>query len=95
MQAYGRSPSDIPFIQTIKPYLDKEKDIKETAVSLTDSTSSFNTAVACTNDQLMRSASTVFGSWATSFINTTEDKLQLISTQLQDMCNEGDYLISL
>ena len=95
MQAYGRRPSDIPFIQTIKPYLDKEKDIKETAVSLTDSISSFNTAVACTNDQLMRSASTVFGSWATSFINTTEDKLQLISMKLQEMCNEGDYLISL
>ena len=37
----------------------------------------------------MRSAFTVFDSWATSFVNSTEDKLQLISTQLQDMCNGG------
>jgi len=82
-------PRSIPFIQSIKPHLDEEKEIKETANSLMEITSSFTEAVACTNDQLMRSASTVFNSWATSFINTTEEKLQLISTQLQEICNEG------
>jgi len=82
-------PSSVPFIQSIKPYLDKEKELQETAASLEESTSSLTEAVACNNDQLIRSASTIFDSWATSFINTTEDKLQLIPTQLQDMCNEG------
>lgn len=83
------SPSSIPFIQSIKPYLDDEEELKETVASLEQSTSSLTKAVACTNDQLMRSAFAVFDSWATSYINSTEDKLQLISTRLQDLCNEG------
>ena len=82
-------PRSIPFIQGIKPYLDEEKELKETAASLIDSASSFTKAVTCTNDQMMRSTSTVFDSWATSFINTTEDKVNLISMKLQDMCNKG------
>jgi len=82
-------PSSNPFIQSIKPHLDEEKELKETVASLKESTSSLTKAVTCTNDQLMRSAFTVFDSWATSYINSTEDKLQLISTRLQDLCNEG------
>ena len=85
----GHSSSSIPFIQSIKPYLDEEKELKETAASLKESIPSLTEAVSCTEDELMRSAFTVFDSWATSFINSTEEKLQLISTQLQDMCNEG------
>jgi len=88
-QLNARPPSDVPFIKSIKPYLDEEKELKENIASLEESKSSLTEAVTCTNDQLMRSAFTVFDSWATSFIKTTEDKLQLISTQLQDMCNEG------
>ena len=86
---YPSPPRSIPFIQSIKPFLDEEKELKETAASLKGSTPFLIEAVACTNDQLMRSVSTVYDSWATSFINTTEDKLQLISTQLQEMCDEG------
>ena len=90
MSAYGGSlPRYNPFIQGIKPHLDEEKELKETAASLTDCTSSLTKAVACTNDQLMRSAFTVFDSWTTSYINSTEEKVTLISRQLQDMCNEG------
>jgi len=85
----GRPPISIPFIQSIKPYLEEEQELKETAKSLVDSISSLTEAVACTNDKLMSSASTVFGSWATSFINTTEDKINSISVKLQDMCDEG------
>jgi len=84
-----RLPSSIPFIQSIKPYLDEEKELKETVKSLTGSISSLTEAVFCTNDELMTSGFAVFDSWATSFINTTDDKLQLISTKLQDLCNEG------
>lgn len=69
--------------------LDEEKELKETAASLMDSTSSLTKASSCTNDKLMRSASTVFDSWATSFINTTDNKLESISVKLQEMCNEG------
>lgn len=76
-------------LQVIKPYLGEEKELKEAIASLKDSTSSLTEAVTCTNDTLVRSASTIFDSWATSFINTTKDKLQLISNQLQDMCHEG------
>ena len=89
MQAYGGSPSSIPFIQTIKPNLHEEKELKETIASLEDSASSFTDALTCTNDKQITSVCTVFDSWATSFINSTEDKLQQISTQLQDLCNEG------
>ena len=78
-----------PFIRSIKPHLDKEKELKETAVSLTYTASSFTKAVTCTKDKLMRSSSTVYDSWATSFVNTTEDNLKLISVKLQDICNEG------
>jgi len=85
----GHPPSSVPFIQSIKPLLDEEKELKETAVSLTSCNSSLTKAVACTNNDLVRSSSTAFDSWATSYINSTGDKLQLISTQLQDMCNEG------
>jgi len=84
-----KSPSNFPFIQTIKPYLNEEKALKETAVSLEDSKSSMIEAVTVTKNKLTRSAFTVYDSWAQSFINTTEDKLRLISTQLQDMCNKG------
>jgi len=84
-----RAPSFFPFIQSIKPYFDEEKELKETAASLKESSSSLTKAVTCTKDDLMRSASTVYDSWAISFINSTEDKLQLISTQLQDLCDEG------
>jgi len=83
------SPCSIPFIQSIKPHLDEEKELKETAASLKESSSTLTKAVTCTNDQLIRSAFAVFDSWSTSFINNMEDKLQLISTQLQEMCNEG------
>jgi len=86
---HGHPPSSNPFIQSIKPLLDEEKELKETAASLTESASSLIEAVTCTNDELMRSAFTVFNSWATSFINTTEDKLGSILVKLQDMCNEG------
>ena len=83
-------PSSVPFIQSIKPHLDEEKELKETAVSLKESISSLIEAVACTEDQLIRSASTVFDSWSTSFIKTTEDKINsIISVKLQEMCNEG------
>ena len=85
----GQTLSSIPFIQSIKPLLDEEIELNETATSLKESTSSLTKAVTCTNDDLMRSAFTVFDSWATSFINSTEEKLQLISTQLQDLCDEG------
>jgi len=85
----GRPPSDVPFIQSIKPFLDEERELKETIASLEESKSSLTDAVACTNNQLTRSAFAVYDAWATSFINTTEDKLQPISSQLQDMCNEG------
>ena len=88
-QLNARPPSDVPFIQSMKPFLDEERELKETIASLEESKSSLTEAVTCTNDQLMRSAFTVFDSWVTSFIYTTENKLQLISTQLQDMCNEG------
>lgn len=86
---FGQPPSSSPFIESIKPLLDEEIDLKETVASLKESSSSLTKAVACTNDQLMRSAFTVYDSWATSFINSTVDKLHLISTQLMDMCNEG------
>jgi len=89
LSANQRNPGSYPIIMSIKALLDEEKELKETAVSLTDNTSSLTKAVACTNDDLMRSAFTIFGSWSTSIINTTEDKLQLISTQLQEMCDEG------
>lgn len=85
----GLPPSSVPFIQNIKPYLDEEKELKVTVESLMNSTSSLTKAVSCTNDQLIRSSSTVYDSWANSFINSAEDKVKLISTQLQDMCNEG------
>ena len=84
-----RPPSSIPFIQSIKPHLDEEKELKETAASLINCTSSLNEAVTCSKDDLMRSAFTVFDSWSTSFVNTMEGKVKLISTQLQDLCNEG------
>jgi len=86
-------PSSIPFIQSIKPYLDEEKELKETIASLTVSNSSLTKAVACTNNKLMRSTCNVFDSWATSFINTTEVKINSTSVKLQDMCNEGDEYI--
>jgi len=86
-------PRSIPFIQRVKPHLDEEKELREAAISLTDTNSSLTKAVSCTNDdQLIRSASTVFDSWSTSFIKTTEHKLNLISVKLQGMCDEGhDY----
>ena len=85
----NQSSIDIPFILSIKTHLDEEKELKETAKSLMDSSSSFTEAVACSKDDLMRSAFTVFDSWSTSFVNTMEGKVKLISTQLQDLCNEG------
>jgi len=89
---YGQTPSSFPFIQSIKPYLDEETELKKTVKSLMDSTSSLTEAVAHTNDKLIRSASTVFDSWSTSFINTTEVKINSILMLLQEMCNEGhDY----
>lgn len=91
MQGIGVSgpPSSYPFIQSIKPHLDEEKELKETVSSLADSASSLTKASSCTNDKLMRSAFAVFDSWATSFINTTDNKLESISVKLQEMCNEG------
>ena len=86
---YQLPPSFFPFIQSIKPHLDEEKELKETAASLTNSTSSLTEAATCTNDGLMTSAFAVFDSWATSFINSTKDKLQQISMKLQEMCNGG------
>ena len=88
-QLNARPPSDVPFIKSIKPYFDEEKELKETIASLEESKSSLTETVTSTNDQLMRSAFTVFDSWATSFINAAEDKLGSISVKLQDMCNEG------
>ena len=82
-------PRSIPFIQSIKPHLDEEKELKQTVASLSNSTSSLTEAVSCTNDKLVRTSCTVFNLWCISFINTTEDKLRVISTQLKDMCNEG------
>ena len=91
MQGIGVSgpPSSYPFIQGIKPHLDEEKELKETVSSLADSASSLTKALSCTNDTLVRSAFTVFDSWATSFINSTEDTINSISVKLQDMCNEA------
>jgi len=83
-------PGYTPFSHRVKSYLNEEKELKENIASLEDSSSSFTEAVTCTNDKLIRSASTVFDSWTTSFINSTEDKVKLISTQLQDLCNEGN-----
>lgn len=88
-RGWKNPPSTLPFPQIIKPYLGEEKELKEAIASLKDSTSSLTEAVTCTNDTLVRSASTIFDSWATSFINTTEDKLGSILVKLQDMCNEG------
>ena len=89
-RSYGhRIPSSIPFIQSIKPFMDEERELKQNFASLKDSISSLTEAVTRNQDEFMRSAFAVFDSWATSFINTAEDKLQQISTQLQDMCNEG------
>ena len=82
-------PSSFLFIRSVKLLLDEEKDLRETAVSLTYTTSSLTEALTRNKDKLTRSALTVFGSWTTSFINTTEDKLKLISNRLKDMCNEG------
>ena len=82
-------PSSFLFIRSVKLLLDEEKDLRETAVSLTYTTSSLTEALTRNKDKLTRSASTVFGSWTTSFIKTTEDKLKLISNRLKDMCNEG------
>jgi len=67
-QLNARPPSDIPFIKSIKPYLDEEKELKETIASLEESKSSLTETVTCTNDELMRSAFTVFDSWVTFFI---------------------------
>lgn len=88
-QLNARPPIDVPFIKSIKPNLDEEKELKETIASLEESKSFLTENVTCTNDELMRSAFTVFNSWATSFINTTEDKVGSILVKLQDMCNEG------
>lgn len=87
--SHPRHSSSIRFIRNIKPHLDEEKELKETVASLNNSTSSLAEAVTCTNDKLMRSTFAVFDSWATSFINTTEDRLGSISVKLQDICNEG------
>lgn len=90
LRVYPESASiRFPFIRSIKPLLNEEKELKQTAVSLTYATSSLTKAVSCTKDGLMRSASTVFDSWATSFINTTEGRIDSVSMKLQEKCNGG------
>ena len=66
-QLNARPPSDVPFIKSIKPYLDEEKELKETIASLKENKSALTETITCTNDELMRSAFTVFDSWTTSF----------------------------
>ena len=83
-------PSSIPFIQSIKPLLDEERELKENVADLQEMSGVFQDAV---DSPLASSTYIVFDSWAKSLAQSLEARMEQISTELQDECNveeEGD-----
>jgi len=102
-KSFGDTPSDIrapnsyAFIRHIKPLLDEEKELMESANQLRlmsigseETPGTLSTAVECTSDELMRSTANVFNSWATSFVQVLDNKVEDISNQLDHACIDFD-----
>jgi len=90
-------PSDYPFIRHIKPLLDEEKELMESANQLRlmsigseETPGTLSTAVGCTNNKLVRSTADVFNSWATSFAQALDSKGKDIATKLDHACIHFD-----
>ena len=91
VSGYYRVPSSIPFVQRIKPLLDEERELKENVADLQElSVVSvvFQDAVDGTDNPSPLATSTyiVFDSWATSFDQHLEARMEQISNQLHDEC---------
>jgi len=87
----GRAPSSLSFIRHVNSLLVEERALQDNIAQLKLIPGAFDDAVKCTRDDLMKSTSTVFDSWAKSSIQAIESKIELNSSLIQHAC---DYFIT-
>jgi len=97
MGGYDGVPKTYPFMQHVKPFLDKEKELIENANQLRvistgtgEIQGALSTAISTTRDELMRSTAKIFNSWALSFAQGLDDKANEIKSQLDHACVHFD-----
>ena len=83
IQYKGKAPSSLPFIQHVNSLLIEERDLQDNIAQLQMIPGAFDNAVECTRDDLIKSTSTVFKSWAKSTIQAMESKIELNSSLIQ------------
>ena len=72
------------------PYLDEERELLQNISHLQKIPGAFFESTAMTKDSLVGSACAAFDSWATSFLQVLEARLECITQQIQDVCDEFD-----
>jgi hypothetical protein len=80
--------NSVPFFQRVKPILDQEIELKVYMGLIKDVPQNLNDAVLCSNNPLLTHLPNIFKSWAAEHLKVMETKMELISTQIEEIRNE-------
>ena len=85
---FHKAPSKFPFVQRIKPLLDRETALTETVSMLTDVSTHLPKATENNSDHLLQGVSNVVESWSTDRLQTIQAELKSLQAQVKAIKNE-------
>jgi len=82
---FHKAPCTFPFVERLKPLIDKEIALKEVASTLSDVSTKLPKAIVCSSDSLVQGVANVVDSWS-------KDRLQVIELELQGLLDQIDAI---